>query len=68
MKILLTALVLTVSMSGLAAQDPVTALPDSYSKQFDNEWVKVVRVLYAPHAKLPAHAHNSLARGSRVSQ
>jgi quercetin dioxygenase-like cupin family protein len=60
MRILLTALVLTLTMTRLAAQDPVTALPDSYSSQFENEWVKVVRVYYAPHAKLPPHAHNAL--------
>jgi hypothetical protein len=60
MRILFVALVLTFSMNGLAAQDPVTSLPDSYSKQFENEWVKVVRVHYAPYAKLPAHAHTAL--------
>jgi hypothetical protein len=60
MKTLSVALVLTFSMNGLAAQDPVTSLPDSYSKQFENEWVKVVRVYYAPYAKLPAHAHTAL--------
>lgn len=60
MKVLLTALGIALSMSGATAQDAVTALPDSYSTQFENEWVKVVRVYYAPHAKLAAHPHNIL--------
>ena len=41
--------------------DPVKILPDSYSLQFENEWVKVVRVRYAPDVKLPPHAHTSRA-------
>ena len=60
MKMSVLALALTFSMAAPAAQDPLTVLPDSYSKQFENEWVRVVRVRYAPHARLPAHAHNAL--------
>ena len=61
MKILLTVMgtAFALSTSGLAAQDPVTALPGSYSTQFENEWVRLVRVHYAPHARLPAHSHNA---------
>ena len=59
-KMSVTALALVLSIATMAAQDPLTVLPDSYTKQFDNEWVRVVRVRYAPHAKLPAHAHNAL--------
>ena len=58
MKMLLTAAACALSVTALAGQDPLTALPDSCSKQFENEWVRVVRVYYAPNAKLPAHAHN----------
>ena len=36
-------------------------LPESYTLQFENDWVRVVRVHYEPHAKLPTHAHNELA-------
>ena len=43
------------------AQDAETTLPEAYSLQFENEWVKVVRVRYAPHVKLPAHAHTKMA-------
>jgi hypothetical protein len=39
------------------AQDPVITLPDAYRLQFENEWVKVVRVRYAAGAKLPEHSH-----------
>jgi hypothetical protein len=60
MKTLLTAVAFVCSIGRLAAQDPLTSLPESYSKQFENDWVRVVRVHYAPHAKLPAHAHNAL--------
>jgi hypothetical protein len=39
------------------AQDPLKILPDSYRLELENEWVRVVHVRYAPHAKLPAHDH-----------
>ena len=45
----------------VCAQDAVTTLPQSYSRQFENEWVRIVRVHYAPNAKLPAHTHTELA-------
>ena len=60
MKMSIAALALTFSIAAPAAQDPLIVLPDSYTKQFENEWVRVVRVRYAPHARLPAHAHNAL--------
>lgn len=60
MKISFTALALTLSMAALAAQDHILVLPDAYSTQFENEWVRVVHVRYPPHAKLPAHPHNAL--------
>jgi hypothetical protein len=40
-----------------SAQDPVATLPDAYRLQFENEWVKVVRVKYAAGAKLAEHGH-----------
>ena len=42
-------------------QDPLKVLPKAYKLQFENEWVKVVRVHYAPHEKLPAHEHTPTA-------
>jgi hypothetical protein len=58
-------LLLALALVGVASviapsYDPVEILPDSYALQFENEWVKVVRVRYAPNAKLPAHAHTAL--------
>lgn len=53
---LIVALLLTPTASA-RAQDPVTTLPDSYRLQFENDWVKVVRVRYAAGAKLPEHGH-----------
>lgn len=43
-----------------AAQEGVVAVPSAYKLQFENEWVKVTRVVYGPLAKLPAHAHTPL--------
>jgi hypothetical protein len=43
------------------AQDAAGTLPDNYKVEFENELVRVTRVHYGPHAKLPAHTHTSLA-------
>jgi len=43
------------------AQDSLTALPQAYKLQFENDWVKVTRVHYAPHEKLPPHQHTQSA-------
>jgi hypothetical protein len=39
------------------AQDPLKVAPQAYKLQFENEWVKVVRVHYAPREKVIAHDH-----------
>jgi hypothetical protein len=53
------SLALTVLCLGstAGAQDPVKTLPDSYRLDLENEWVRVIHVRYAAHAKLPAHDH-----------
>lgn len=43
------------------SRDAVATVPGAYTHQFENDWVRIVRVHYAPQAKLPAHAHPSLA-------
>lgn len=43
------------------AQDASTTLPQNYKLQFENDWVKVTRVHYGPHEKLPAHRHTQTA-------
>ena len=54
-------ILLACGLGTVAAQDAETTLPEAYRLQFENEWVKVVRVHYAPHVKLPSHAHTRLA-------
>jgi hypothetical protein len=44
-----------------AVEDATVTLPHVYTLQLENDFVKVTRVHYAPHAKLPAHAHTALA-------
>ena len=41
----------------ISAQDPTKTLPESYKVQFDNDYVRVVRVHYDAGAKLPEHTH-----------
>jgi hypothetical protein len=40
------------------SQDPTKVAPDSYKLQFENDWVKVLRVSYAPNSKVPVHDHS----------
>jgi redox-sensitive bicupin YhaK (pirin superfamily) len=41
----------------ISAQDPAQTLPDAYKVQFENDYVRVVRVHYEAGAKLPEHTH-----------
>lgn len=41
-----------------AGQDPLQVLPRNYSLAFENEYVRVLRVYYGPHEKLPVHDHS----------
>jgi hypothetical protein len=43
------------------AQDPLKVAPQAYKLEFENEWVKVMRVHYGPQEKIPAHDHTELA-------
>jgi len=43
------------------AQDPLKSLPQNYNLEFENEWVKVVRVHYGAKEKLPPHNHTETA-------
>ena len=51
------AVILTLLASLSFAQDPLKVSPQAYKLQFENDWVKVTRVHYAPNEKLPAHEH-----------
>lgn len=55
-QILLTSLLLFLTAATFA-QDPTKVAPDAYKLDFENEWVKVTKVHYAPHAKIPVHDH-----------
>jgi hypothetical protein len=61
MRSVIALAVVALGVVAASAQDPVQTLPESYLLQFENEWVKVVRVRYAPFAKLPGHAHTAHA-------
>src|SRR5215510_9073289 len=39
------------------AQDPVKVAPQAYKLDFENDWVKVLRVHYAAKEKIPEHDH-----------
>jgi hypothetical protein len=56
-----TCVLVVAMVTALMAQDPVTSLPENYKREFENEYVRVTRVLYPAHAKLPGHAHTPLA-------
>lgn len=49
-------ILILLSLTGFG-QDPTKVAPEAYKLEFENEWVKVTRVHYAPHAKIPAHDH-----------
>jgi hypothetical protein len=53
------AITLTLGpIAGLApAQDPVKVAPQAYKLEFENDWVKVLRVHYAPKEKIAEHDH-----------
>ena len=57
MKPAVLALALLASIAPVMAQDPIATIPEAYKVQFENDWVKVVRVHYAAGVKLPDHTH-----------
>lgn len=52
-----TILLLLLLAAGAFAQDPLKTAPKNYRLEFENEWVKVVRVHYGAREKIPAHNH-----------
>lgn len=60
MKILILQLaIVCLSVSAALGQDPVKVAPDAYKPVFENDYVKVQRVHYAPHSKIPEHDHTA---------
>ena len=52
-----TALIILICVSSVASQDPLKVAPDAYKLEFENDWVRVVRVHYGPRARIPVHDH-----------
>src|SRR5713226_4863659 len=46
--------------AGSRAQDPTVVAPNVYKVELENEYVRVFRVTYGPHAKTPMHDHSGL--------
>jgi mannose-6-phosphate isomerase-like protein (cupin superfamily) len=57
MPIRFAATLLILLFSAAFSQDATQTAPWAYKLQFENEWVRVIRVHYEPREKLPAHAH-----------
>jgi hypothetical protein len=39
------------------SKNPLKVAPESYKLDFENDWVRVMRVRYGPRAKIPEHYH-----------
>jgi len=50
-------IVLARAQSTSVAPDALTAAPAQYHLEFENEFVRVTRIKYAPHEKAPLHSH-----------
>jgi Tfp pilus assembly protein PilF len=59
MKHLILQLAIVCLSVNAFTQDPIKVAPDSYKSEFENDFVKVQRVHYAPHAKIPEHDHTA---------
>jgi hypothetical protein len=55
------ALIILLLVISVAAQDPLKVAPEAYKLEFENDWVRVVRVHYGPHTRIPVHDHPSWA-------
>jgi hypothetical protein len=60
-RILFTAALFATATALSLAQETSATLAGAYQPVFENDWVKVVRVHYAPRVKLPNHAHTEFA-------
>jgi hypothetical protein len=53
--------IISLLAAPLSAQDPVKVAPQAYKLDFENDWVKVLRVHYAAKEKIPEHDHPATA-------
>jgi hypothetical protein len=61
MKVLSLVTIFCLLAINVQAQDPLIVAPQAYKLLFENEYVKVVRVHYAPREKVIAHEHTPTA-------
>jgi hypothetical protein len=54
-------MLLLFGVVSVSAQDPLKVAPQAYKLEFENDWVKVVRVHYGPNEKIRVHDHTALA-------
>jgi len=53
--------IISLLAAPLSAQDPAKVAPQAYKLDFENDWVKVLRVHYAAKEKIPEHDHPATA-------
>ncbi len=51
------AAVLCLTSAEVRSQDPLVVAPGAYRIEFENAWVRVMRVHYAPNRTVSAHSH-----------
>lgn len=54
----LVLLLLTGATACLRGQNPLQTLPHNYRLVYENDYVRVIHVVYSPHEKLPVHDHS----------
>jgi hypothetical protein len=59
--LLQAAIVLSLLITNVGAQDPLKVAPQAYQLEFENEWLRVIRVHYGPRVKIPVHDHTQWA-------
>jgi hypothetical protein len=57
----MNTLLLLVAVTATLAQDPMKVAARNYQLQFENDWVRLVRVHYGPREVVPAHFHTERA-------
>jgi hypothetical protein len=60
-RVISISIIFLLFIGAALAQDGLKVAPQAYKLEFENEWVKVVRVHYGPHEKIPAHGHTERA-------
>ncbi|MGH9642349.1 MAG: hypothetical protein ACRD3Q_07970 [Terriglobales bacterium] len=50
-------LLAVIAAASASAQNPLETLPNNYKLVMENQWVRVIRVHYAPHENVPVHDH-----------